>query len=165
MIRPLIVIILIVVAFSCKKNESDGIKPEDKEKAAQLQTLLQSEKFQLKKYYSETPIDYIDTDDVVDADTDLWKFVSAWLHDDAYVFGSNGSVVIEQNAIKIPTNSAATITKSYSVNADKNGVGFDFVGHEYQDLKYRLITFNDTLLKVSASWNGKTVISEYHALP
>lgn len=165
MIRPLIVIVLAVVIFSCKKTESDGIKPEDKEKAAALQTFLQSDKFRLKKYYSETPIDYIDTDDVVNSETELWKYVSSWLHDDAYVFGSNGSVVVEQNALKFPGDSTPTLNRSYAVQADKNGVGFNFIGHEYQELKYRLITFNDTMLKVSASWNGKTVISEYNTLP
>jgi hypothetical protein len=167
MIRPLIVIVLVAVAISCKKSEStdDGIKPEDKEKAAALQTFLQSDKFRLKKYYSETPIDYIDTDQVVKSETDLWQYVSGWLHDDAYVFGSNGTVTVEQNAMKIPGDSTPTLSRSYAVKADKNGVGFDFIGHEYQDLKYRLITFNDTMLKVSASWNNKTVISEYNTLP
>jgi hypothetical protein len=165
MIRPLLVIMLVVVVFSCKKNESDGIKPEDKEKAAALTTFLQSDQFRLKKYYSETPIDYIDTDQVVKAETDLWPYVSSWLHDDNYVFGSNGNVTIEQNAMKISTDASATLTRPYQVKADQTGVSFDFVGHEYQPLQYRLITFNDTMLKVSASWNGKTVISEYNTLP
>ena len=143
MIRPLIVILLVVAIISCKKgDEGDGIKPEDKEKAAALTTLLQSDQFRLKKYYSETPIDYIDTDQVVKSETDLWQYVSTWLHDDAYIFNSNGTVTVQQNTLKIPTNTAETITKNYKVAADKNGVGFDFVGHEYQDLKYRLISLD-----------------------
>lgn len=166
MIRPLIVIVLAAVVFSCNKSETDdGIKPEDKEKAAALQTFLQSDKFRLKKYYSETPIDYIDTDQVVKSETDLWQYVSAWLHDDSYVFGTGGSVVVEQNTVKIPSDPSPTLNRSYAVRADKDGVAFDFVGHEYQELKYRLITFNDSVLKVSATWNGKTVISEYNTLP
>lgn len=165
MIRPIIVIAILVVVISCKKNESDGINPEDKEKAAALQSFLQQDKFQLKKYYSETPIDYIDTDQVVKEETDLWHYVSSWLHDDTYVFGANGTVVVEQNAVKISTDNSATLNRSYSVEADKNGVAFNFVGHEYQPLQYRLITFNDTMLKVSATWNSKTVISEYHTVP
>lgn len=165
MIRPLIVIVLVAVVISCKKTESDGIRPEDKQKAAELQTYLQNEKFRLKKYYSETPIDYIDTDQVIKAETDLWQYVSNWLYDDEYVFGANGNVSVEQGAIRIPTDSTPTLTRNYAVKADKSGVAFDFIGHEYQALKYRLINFNDTTLKVSASWNGKTVISEYNTLP
>ena len=66
MIRPLLVILIVFTVFSCKKDEAgDGIKPEDKQKAAALTAFLQSDQFRLKKYYSETPIDYIDTDQVV----------------------------------------------------------------------------------------------------
>jgi len=170
MLRTLGVLVLTFAIFSCSKdndddNNSDGIRPEDKEKAAALNTFLQSDSFRLKRYYSETPIDYIDTDQVVKQETDLWPYVSSWLHDDAYQFGSNGDLTIHQGAVKIPSNSSATITKSYSAEADKDGVAFNFVGHEYQDLKYRLVEFNDTILRVSATWNGKTVISEYGVLP
>ena len=164
MIRALSVILLVFTVFSCKKDDSDGIKPEDKEKAAALTTMLQSDSFRLKSYYSETPIDYIDTDQVVKSETDLWSYVSNWLHDDAYVFSSDGSLTIRQGAIRIPSNGSGTITKSYAVTADQEGVSFDFVGHDYQTLRYRLISFTDTGLKVSATWNGKTVISEYGRL-
>ena len=68
MIRALSVILLVFTVFSCKKDDSDGIKPEDKEKAAALTTMLQSDSFRLKSYYSETPIDYIDTDQVEDVE-------------------------------------------------------------------------------------------------
>lgn len=167
--RALGIILLIATIISCKKNEggeeSDGIKPEDKQRAADLSNMLQSNKFRLSAYYSESPIDYIDTDQVVKAETDLWQYVSSWLHDDAYIFGSDGTLTIEQNAMKIASDQSATITKDYAVNADKEGVEFEFVGHEYQDLNYRLLTFNDTLVKVSATWNNKTVISEYKAIP
>jgi hypothetical protein len=162
--RALGIILLFVIVFSCKKNESDGIAPEDKEKAAAMTTFLQANQFRLAKYYSETPIDYIDTDQVVKAETDLWQYVSTWLHDDSYVFGADGNLTINQNAVKIPSNGSGTISKHYAVQADKEGVSFDFVGHQYQDLRYRLISFNDTMVKVSATWNGKTVISEYNKI-
>jgi hypothetical protein len=161
--------LLFAVFISCKKDdggeEPDGIKPEDKERAAALTTMLQENKLRLSAYYSDTEIDYIDTDQVVKAEKDLWEYVSPWLHDDAYVFGSNGSLTIEQNAIKIPEDASPTISKQYAVAADKNGVNFNFVGHQYQDLKYKLISFNDSVVTVSATWNGKTVISEYKKMP
>ena len=169
MIRPLMVSLTLVIIFSCNKKDSestdDGITPENKAKAEQVTQLLESGKFHLTKYYSETPIDYIDTDQVVREETDLWKYVSPWLHDDTYVFNSNGDVTIEQNLLKIPSDSNATLTRHYSVKPDANGVAFQFVGHEYQDLNYRLLEFSDTALKVSASWSGKTVISEFSTLP
>lgn len=167
--RVLLVFAITVAVFACKKSDSsedDGINPEDKVKAAAMVQFLEGNKFMLKKYYSETPIDYIDTDQVVKAETDLWQYVSEWLHDDGYGFDGGGHVFIEQNAKKIPSEpTTLVLERHYAVKADKNGVGFDFVGHEYQELKYRLIVFNDTLLKVSATWNGKTVISEFNTIP
>ena len=101
MIRPLLIILIVFTIFSCKKDESDdGIKPEDKQKAEALTAFLQSDQFRLKKYYSETPIDYIDTDQVVKSESDLWQYVSSWLHDDAYVFNTNGTVTIQQGPLK-----------------------------------------------------------------
>jgi hypothetical protein len=164
--RPLLIIIAIVI-FACnKKSETpDPIKPEDKAKAAALTEFLKNEKFRLKKYYSETPIDYIDTDNVVKAETDLWPYVSEWLKDDAYDFNQNGEVLVEQNAVKIQTDNSPVLTKQYSVKADIQGVAFDFLGHEYQKLTYRLISFTDSNLVVSAQWNGKVVISDFSTLP
>jgi hypothetical protein len=178
MTRTLLVILLAVSIFSCKKSDDgggggngngdgngngngDGIKAEDKAKADAMAEFLKENKFRLAKYYSETPIDYIDSDDVVKEETDLWQYVSTWLKDDAYSF--NGTdVSIEQSVQKIPSDSSPVLTRHYAVQADKDGVSFDFLGHEYQDLNYRLIDFSDSVLKVSAQWNGKTVISEYN---
>jgi hypothetical protein len=163
--RPLIIIIAIAI-FACNKKETaDPIKPEDKAKAAALTEFLKKEQFRLKKYYSEVPIDYIDTDQVVKAETDLWPYVSLWIKDDAYIFKNNGEVTIQQNNDRIQSDTSPVLTRNYAVQADKDGVAFKFVGHEYQDLNYRLISFTDTNLTVSASWNGKKVISEYKTLP
>ena len=155
--------------FACSKiNDPDPVDPvseENKAKAAALSTFLNTDKFRLTDYYSESPIDYIDTDQVVKAETDLWPYVSNWLKDDEYSFDGSGTVTIDQNEDRIDTDTAAVLTRSYKVEADVNGVAFKFVGHEYQSLDYRLITFTDTNLVVSASWNGKKVISEYKTLP
>ena len=144
---------------------SDGIKAEDKAKAEALKSFLLANDFKLTKYYSDTQIDYIDTDDVVKNETNLWEYVSIWLKDDRYSFQSNGQTVIEQNADKIETDNSATISKSYGVTADKDGVQFSFLSHLYTPLNYRLVEMNDSAIIVSATWNGKTVNSEYKVSP
>lgn len=163
---PLIIVIAFLI-FACKKNSDkpDPVSPEDKAKAAALTEFLKTQKFELTRYYSETPIDYIDTDQVVMSETDLWPYVSIWLKDDAYSFDASGNVTVEQNANRIDTDTSAILMRHYAVAADANGVGMDFIGHEYQDLKYRLISFTDSNIIVSASWNGKKVLSEYKTLP
>ena len=164
---PLMIIVAMLI-FACNKDDepvNDPVSPEDKAKAAELATFLKSDKFRLTKYYSDSPIDYIDTDQVVMEETDLWKYVSNWLKDDSYTFDASGNITIEQNANRIESDTSAILMRQYAVEADADGVAFDFIGHEYQDLAYRLISFTDTNLIVSASWNGKKVISEYKTVP
>ena len=160
---------LAFIIFACNKKDDpavDPISPENKAKAAALTEFLKNDKLRLTRYYSETPIDYIDTDQVVMQDTNLWIYVSVWLKDDTYSFdASSGKVTIEQNADRIDSDTSAVLTRDYSVNADVDGVAFKFIGHEYQTLNYRLITFTDTNLVVSATWNGNKVISEYKTVP
>jgi hypothetical protein len=155
---------LALMLFACKKEESDGIKEEDKEKAATFAALIQKHDYKLTAYYAETPIDYDIEDDVVKQETELWPYVSPWLYDDAYTFKANNDVIVAQNTEKIPTDNAATITKRWTVVADKTGVRFNFIGHEYQYLVYYLVSFDDTKLKVWANWNGNKVFSEFTAL-
>lgn len=164
---PIAIAVAFVILASChKKAESvDPISQEDKLKAAALAEFLKSGDFRLTKYFSETPIDYIDTDQVVKAETDLWPYVSIWLKDDAYSFDGSGHITIQQNEARIDTDTSAILTRSYDVSADPEGVSFKFMGHEYQPLNYRLISFTDSNLIVSATWNGKKVISEYKTLP
>src|SRR5215217_5128612 len=129
--------VLLLFFFACKKDSDpapeDPAQTENEIKAAELQTFLQANKFELSRYYSDTPIDYIDTDQVVKAETDLWDYVSPWIKDDRYTFNSDGTVTIEQNALKIQTDSTATLSRNYSVEANDNGVTFNFIGHIYQN--------------------------------
>lgn len=165
--KYLLIAVVSLATLGCnKKSETvDPIRSEDKAKATALSELLKSDKFRLTKYYSDTPIDYIDTDQVVMQETELWQYVSNWLKDDAYTFEDNGNVVVEQNDTRFIPDTNAILLRQFSVAADTEGVGFKFLGHEYQDLSYRLISFSDTNLVVWAKWNGKKVISEYNTLP
>src|SRR5687768_9882588 len=118
--KYLLLIALSVSLFACNKDSDtpdpvDPVKPEDKEKATALTEFLKNEKLRLSKYYSETPIDYIDTDDVVMQETDLWNYVSNWLKDDSYDFNPSGIVTIEQNVNRIATDTSAVLTREYAV--------------------------------------------------
>ena len=163
---PLILAVAIIV-FACNKKSEpiDPISSQDRAKAAALTEFLQQDKFRLAAYYSETPIDYIDTDQVVTLETQLWKYVSFWLKDDEYTFDASGEVFVDQKDNRIENDSTPVLTRDYSVQADVEGVRFKFLGNEYQDLNYRLVSFSDTHIVVSANWNGNKVISEYRTVP
>jgi len=161
----LLLIVLVLATLSCKKdNGGDGIKEEDKAKAASFSALIQKHEYRLTKYYSDEFIDYDITDTEVKSEKELWPYVSEWLKDDAYAFMPNNDVKVTQNAVKIPTDNADVITKRWTVAADKDGVRFNFIGHEYQYLVYRLVSFDDTKLLVWAKWNDHKVYSEFTAI-
>ena len=132
--------------------------------ADKLDSLLQSNSIQLVRYYSDSAIDYDETDTVVKAETDLWAYVSPWLKDDTYSFGTDGNVTINQGDVKIPSDSSATISRPYVVTADDDGVKFSFLTNDYMALDYRLVSMTDDMITVSAIWNGHTVKSDYQVV-
>lgn len=169
--------VLCVLIFACKKsndpapsnpnngnNDSTSTTDPNEVMANSLDSFMKSNSFQLVRYYSDTAIDYDKSDSVVKSETDLWAYVSPWLKDDVYTFGTDGNVTITQNDVKIPSDANPTLTRPYSVVADDNGVKITFLTNDYQALDYRLIEYSDTLLTVSAVWNGSTVKSDYRVI-
>jgi hypothetical protein len=160
----LVFVLSVLSIYSCKKESTtDPVSAEDKAKAKQVADIMLTHEYHLTKYYSLTPIDYIDTDQVVKAETDLWSYVSPWLVDDTYSFSSNGEVTVKQNQVKLPNDSTPILKRTWYVAADKDGVRIDFIGHQYQILQYRLVSFTDTNLVVWAYWNNNKdkVYSEF----
>ncbi len=168
--------LICVLMVACKKNSdpppnnpgggndtTENTDPNEL-KAASLDSFLQVNTFQLTNYYSDSAIDYDETDTIVKSETELWAYVSPWLKDDTYTFGSDGKVTINQNDAKIPNDASPTLTRPYQVVADNDGVKITFLTNEYNPLDYRLIEFSDTALKVSAIWNGHKVNSDYKVL-
>lgn len=155
--------------WGCKKGDDNNNPPPDVDpipqeyrlQAASLDSFLESNQFRLTKYFSDVAIDYIDTDQVVKAETDLWQYVSPWLKDDRYRFQSDNQVMIEQGTETLASDNSSTLLRPYEVKADEQGVAFSFMGHEYQPLEYRLVSFTDSVMVVSATWNGNEVKSEY----
>ncbi|MBL7734583.1 MAG: hypothetical protein JNL51_03935 [Chitinophagaceae bacterium] len=147
------VLLLAASLLGCKKD--DGVSSENAAKATEFKAFVDNKPFQIREYYSDKPIDYIDTDAEVKQETNLWKYVSPWIKDDFNVFNvSTGQVAIAQNEIKIEGNNEAVILKSCSVSAEKTGVYFNFLNYLYQPLKYRLEEFGSDYFIISADWTG-----------
>ena len=159
--KKLILFAAVMVSLvSCKKETSPSASPEDIKKAADFNASIMTGGYSLKQYFSDVPIDYIDTDAVVKSETDLWDYVSAWVKDDTITFDAN-TAHFQQGKIMFESETSPTIDRSYKIGADKDGVYMDFVNHQYQPLKYRLVSYDNTGFLVSASWNNKTVKSRF----
>lgn len=151
---------------SCKKDKGDDINPEYIKKADEFKAFIASKVFQIADYYSDKPIDYIEDDTEIRSETELWKYVSPWLKDDYNVFNNNtNKVEITQNDSKISTDNSAVIVKDFNIGADKDGPYFNFLSHEYQPLKYRLVEFTGDQFIVYVNWHsGAKVFTKFHAI-
>lgn len=157
---------LLLTTQSCKKEDAPPAGPsaDEKLRAAFEAEILSHDHYRLAEYYSKSPIDYIDTDDVVKQETNLWPYVSPWLLDDWYHF-TKVKVTCYQNAEKIPDNPNPTIEQDFHTYFDRNGVGMHFMNHEYIPLEYRLDNFSDTDFTVHAFYKNHIVYSRFHVVP
>lgn len=167
----LIVAVAAASSFSsCKKDNGDDtsneIDPAYVQKAEEFKSFVQSKQFQIADYYTDSPIDYIEDDSAVKSETELWKYVSPWLKDDYNVFDlSTNKVNITQNAVKIPSDASDVIVKDFSIGADKDGPYFNFLSHEYEPLKYRLVEFTGDQFIVYVNWHsGAKVFTKFHVV-
>lgn len=153
------------ILSSCKKE--DGASSADKQKAEEFKSSVVSKKFQVKQYYSDKPIDYVEDDAEVKSETELFNYVSAWIKDDWNVFDpSAGKVTITQNANKIEGNASEVFTKDFSIGADKKGVYFNFLNYQYNPLKYRLVEFTGDYFLVYVDWHsGAKVFTKFQVVP
>ena len=153
------------VMTSCKKG--DDVSAEDKKKAEDFKTFVAAKKFQVKEYYSDKPIDYVEDDAEVKEETDLFNYVSVWIKDDWNQFdGTSGKVTVTQNNNKIETISAETFTRDFSVGADTKGVYFKFLNYQYNPLDYRLVEFSGDSFLVYADWHsGAKVYTRFQVIP
>lgn len=158
------VALIAVGLYSCKKK--DEVSAENKEKSEQFKAAIVSQQYQVKDYYSDKPIDYIETDEEVKQETDLFEYVSPWIKDDHNVFDvSTNKVTITQNATKIAGNSAETLVKDFFIGADKDGVYFDFLNYQYEPLRYRLVEFTNTHFVVYTDWTaGAKVFTRFEVV-
>lgn len=162
MIKLLAVTVLAAgVMAGCKKES--GASAADIEKANEFKAFLVGKKFQVSEYYSDKPIDYIETDDTVKSETDLWPYVSRWIRDDYNTFDVNtGKVTIDQDSIFIDGNSNNPLVFDFSVGADKTGPYFNFLNYQYKPLRYHLVEFTSTYFLVYVDWvQGSKVYTKF----
>jgi hypothetical protein len=150
---------------SCKKES--GPSAADVAKANEFKAFVVAKKFQVTDYYSDKPIDYVETDTEVKSETELFQYVSGWIKDDLNSFDVNtNKVTIEQNAIKIAGNDAPILVKDFSIGADKNGPYFNFLNYQYNPLKYHLVEFSGDHFLVYVDWHsGAKVYTRFTVKP
>jgi len=169
MVKFLAVALLLSGALtSCSKDDKDNsneIDPAYVAKADEFKAFIAGKNFQIKHYYSNEPIDYIEDDNVVKSETDLDQYISPWLKDDFNSLDfTNNTVTVTQNNVKIDTVPAMpdVFTKSISVGAEKKGPYFNFLNYKYQPLKYYIQEIGADYFIIYADWHsGEKVYTRF----
>ena len=156
----LILLISAVFFAGCEKELSleNGIPTVPQEPAKET-----SRKYHLTAFYSDIPIDFVENDDEIRSETDLWSYVHDYIRDDINEFlVDSTAVLIHQNDIKIPGNNDPVLHKSYFIGTDSEGTYMKFLGPEYQPLRYRLLEINEDYFIVYLKWkHGSTIYSRF----
>jgi len=169
----LVLVVLTVLVSSCGKELSlelyepppPVVVPEPPEpeplNAEDLKNILIDGRFQLRAFYSDIPVDYNTSDAEVKEETDLWDYVIYYLKDDVNLF-HEGEVQIAQNANKAPGQSADTLTKTYLIEENSEGIFMTFLDYQYNPLVYRVHEFTDSYFILSIEWEqGATLFSRF----
>ena len=153
--RLMTVMVATVLLFSCKKE--DEVNPAYVQKSNDFKALVGAKYFQIREYYSDKPIDYIEDDGITKAETNLNEYISEWLKDDYNMIDlNNNTVTITQNAAKIDTVPAMpdVFSKGISIGADNSGPYFNFLNYQYQPLKYFIHELGSNYFILYANWHS-----------
>ena len=88
-------------------------------KADSLKNFLVGSHFLPVEFYADKPIDYIEINSTVLAETDLNKYIISYIKDDVIPFNEDHSLPVMQNALKMPGADSAVLNRSWSISTSK----------------------------------------------
>jgi len=151
---------LVLAVVSCSKDSSTDsgggtvLTPLEK-RADSLKQYVVGKHFVPVDFWSDTPIDYIEDDDSVKAETDLKKYILGYLADDFITFEAGGNLVVDQRD-SVFAGKPATFTATWAVTMSKadNAVYLNYLDYYYEPRRYSLLTFTDTELVMFVDWTS-----------
>lgn len=148
--------LVFLVFCSCTKNTGSDQSLEDgqKKRAEDFTTFLLDGTFRLTAFYSDKPVDYDESDTVVMQETELWAYVRPYVQDDTETFQTDGTVTINQGAIRYPGDNSDLLIRNYSVTYDKTNIYLAFIDYNYNALTYTLSGYNSSSMVLYVQGNG-----------
>lgn len=148
--------VTIVTTNSCQKDDAGGTS-ELQKKAVELENYVVNNRFIPVDFYSDTPIDYIENDATVLAETDLKKYIFPYLNDDIITFNPDKTLLVDQGSIMIQGNDAKTFTRTWSTETSKakNVVYLNYLDYFYDQRRYTLVEWTDTSIIAYIDWTSK----------
>ncbi len=152
--------ILLLVINSCSKDNGEAVQ---KKRAEEFKNLVTDKKFKLIDFYSDKPIDYIENDQIIKAETDLRPYIKIYLNDDENLFSSDGSLKIYQNNIKYAGNDTSVLSRNFSVRWNATEASMNFVDYFYFPQWYKLSEFSADYFTIYLDWHigGAKIYSRF----
>jgi hypothetical protein len=148
--------VTIISTNSCQKEDTGGTT-ELQKKATELQNYVVNNKFIPVDFYSDTPIDYVENDATVLAETDLKKYIFQYLTDDEITFNPDKTLLVNQGTIKMEGETDQTFTRTWGTetNKAKNLVYLNYLDYFYEPRRYTLVEWTDTSIIAYVDWTSK----------
>lgn len=162
MLKPVyfsLVAMLTILTGCVKTNQHVD---ELKKKSDVYQASIIGNRYQLVEFYSDKPIDYIESDTVIKKETALWTYVKPYLTDDENGIYGKGEIIINQKSSRYPLIDSAYIYRSYKFSNDDKAIYFDFIDYFYKPLKYTVSSMDRSSILIYINWpNGAKLYSRY----
>jgi hypothetical protein len=132
-----------------------GLQLEVKQEG--FKNFIVGNKFLPVEFYADKPIDYIETNTAVLAETDLSKYIIGYIKDDAIPFAQNHSLPVTQNALKMPGNDSLVLDRTWniSISKEKDELYVTYLDYFYAPLKYTVVEFQDDYFLAYVDWTSK----------
>jgi len=155
----------LVLLTSCKKETSNEDNPptqnetQNKAKADSFAVFTQGKILQIVDFYAESGVIYNDT--TLETETQLFaRYVPNWVQQ-AEMTLHDSKVDIKQGYYKYPYDTTTILHRSYDVTYDDNGVYFIYLTHDYKPLKYTVVEWDATHIKVYVLFKGTRLFTVY----
>jgi len=141
---------------SCQKNPDEGTS-ELQKKAVELEAYVTNNHFIPVDFYSDSPIDYIESDAQVLAETDLKKYIFTYLSDDVITFNTNKTLTVDQGVLKMDGKPEQILNRTWSTETSKAKglVYLNYLDYFYDQRRYTLVEWTSTHIIVYIDWTSK----------
>jgi len=148
--------VTLISTNSCQKDDAGGTSELEK-KAIDLQNYVVNNRFIPVDFYADSPIDYVESDATVLAETDLKKYIFPYLSDDVITFNADKTLLIDQGTLKMEGETQQTFTRSWSTETSKakNVVYLNYLDYFYDPRRYTLVEWTDTSILAYVDWTSK----------
>lgn len=110
-------------------------------------------------FWSDTPIDYIETNNTITLETDLTKYIMPYIKDDVIPFNADKTLPAMQNMLKMPGADSAVLNRHWdvSISKEKNELYLTYLDYYYAPLTYTVTDFDKNHWVGYVKWTSLNV--------